>query len=196
MLPLPDPALRDEAVVLRPFRRDDVPAVVAGCRDPLVQLYTRVPTPYREADGHAFVDGAAGRRLLRESLDLAIADAGDDRLLGAVGVTMDRHDDERGEIGYWVGPWARGRGVAARALSLMSRWALAEAGLQRLDLQAALANVASIRTAERCGFVREGTMRRAWFRGPARSDMALFSLLPGDLAGAQGSPTGRRMPGP
>jgi RimJ/RimL family protein N-acetyltransferase len=37
--------------------------------------------------------------------------------------------------------------------------------------------------AERCGFVREGTLRRAWHRAPAREDMAMFSLLPDDLHG-------------
>jgi hypothetical protein len=31
--------------------------------------------------------------------------------------------------------------------------------------------------------VREGTLRKAWFRGPEREDMALYSLLAEDLAG-------------
>lgn len=184
MPPLPDPPLGDDVVRLRPLHPDDLDAVVEGCRDPLTQLYTRVPAPYTREDGRAFIAGAAGRRLLGESLDLAIGTAdAEARLMGVVGIVMDRHDDDRGEIGYWVGPADRGRGVAGRALALMSRWALTEGGLARLDLQAALGNRASLRSAERCGFVREGTLRDAWFRGTARADMALFSLLPGDLSG-------------
>ncbi|MGD9571060.1 MAG: GNAT family N-acetyltransferase [Thermoleophilia bacterium] len=187
MLPLPDPDPSDGVVRLRRLRPDDEDAIVEGCRDPLTQLYTRVPTPYTPEDGRAFIAGAPGRRLLRESIDMAIAAEGeDDSLLGVIGIVMDRHDDERGEIGYWVGPWARGRGVAGRALALLSRWALTEGGLVRLDLQAALANEASLRTAERCGYVREGILRQAWFRGPERTDMAYFSLLSGDLSGAPG----------
>lgn len=182
MLPMPDPPLADGVVRLRALRARDVGPIVEGCADPLTQLYTRVPTPYTSEDGEAFVAGAPGRRLLEESIDLAITGADDDRLLGVVGITIDRHDDRRGEIGYWVGPRERGRGVAGRALALMSRWALTRGGLERLDLQAALSNVASIRTAERCGFVREGTLRRAWYRGPERADMALFSLLADDLS--------------
>jgi RimJ/RimL family protein N-acetyltransferase len=54
-------------------------------------------------------------------------------------------------------------------------------GFQRLDLQAALANTPSLRVAEHCGFVREGVMRRSWYRGGGRSDMALFSLIPEDM---------------
>ena len=116
------------------------------------------------------------------ALDLAVADMGDDRLLGCVGLLVDRHDADRAEIGYWVVPAERRRGVAVRALGLLSRWAVTEGGYARLDLQAALTNTASIRAAQRCGFVREATLRAAWYRG-TREDMALFSLLPGDLAG-------------
>ncbi|WP_217915690.1 GNAT family N-acetyltransferase [Miltoncostaea marina] len=178
---LPDPPLRDDRVALRAWRRDDVPAIVAGCRDPLVQLWTRVPRDYGEDDARAFVAGAARGRMLGEALDLAIADPADDRVLGAVGLLMDRHDGRRAEIGYWVAAAERGRGVARRACGLLSRWALGPGGLERLDLQASVANPASLRVAERCGFVREGTMRAAWYRGPSRTDMALFSLLPSDL---------------
>lgn len=181
MLSLPDPPLADDLVRLRPFRSDDLRAIVAGCSDPLTQAYTRIPSPYTHEDGRAFISGAPGRRLLGETIDLAITVVGEDLLLGVVGIAMDRHDLHRGEIGYWVAPGARGRGLAGRALALLSRWALTEGGLQRLDLQAALDNAASIRAAERCGYIREGTLRRAWYRGPERTDMALFSLLPDDL---------------
>lgn len=179
MIPLP--RLGDERVRLRAYGPQDVADVVAGCRDPLVQLYTRVPEPYDEEDARIFIAGAGIRRVAGESLDLAIVTPSDDRFLGAIGLLMDRHDEERAEVGYWVMPGARGEGVAGRALMLLSRWALREAGLARLDLQAALSNTASLRVAESCGFVREGVMRQAWYRGPARSDMALFSLLPDDL---------------
>ena len=83
-----------------------------------------------------------------------------------------------------MAPGDRGRGVAGRALTLLSRWALAEARFVRLDLQAAVGNRASIRVAERCGFVREGTLRAAWYRGPERTDMALFSMLRDDAGRA------------
>lgn len=186
MLPLP--RLADDRVLLRPFGEDDVPAVTTCCQDPLIQRFTRIPYPYDEDDARAFITGAPARRLMGESIDLAMADPGDDRLLGAIGLVIDRHDVHRAEIGYWVAPAERGGGIARRGLALLSRWAVTDGGFARVDLQAALANAASLRVAERCGFVREGTLREAWFRGPARTDMALFSLLPGDLATSLGDP--------
>jgi RimJ/RimL family protein N-acetyltransferase len=170
-------------VRLRELSEADLDDVVAGCRDHLVQRFTHIPPGYGEAHGRAFIAGAPERRERGESLELAMAGATDDRLLGLIGLVMHRHDAERAEVGYWVAPWARNAGVAGRALAMVSRWALGPLGLVRLDLHAAVANGASIRVAERCGYVREGTLRQGWFRGPARGDLALYSLLADDLDG-------------
>jgi RimJ/RimL family protein N-acetyltransferase len=185
MIPLllPDPPLADERVVLRPLAEGDVADVVEGCRDPLVQRFTRVPMAYTEDDARAFIGGAPDRRRHGVSLELAIADATGERLEGVIGLVRDRWDVERAEVGYWVTPRARGAGVASRALALLSRWALDEVGFARIDLQASVANPGSLRVAERCGYVREGRLRRAWYRGEQREDMVLFSLVAGDLAG-------------
>jgi RimJ/RimL family protein N-acetyltransferase len=156
---------------------------VAACRDPLTQRFTRLPAGYSEDDARAFIAGAPARRARRESIELAVAGLGDDRLLGAIGLNMDRYDAGRAEVGYWVAPWARGEGVASRALALISAWALGPLGLVRLDLHASVSNAASMRVAERCGYVREGTLRKAWYRGPGREDLALYSLLAEDIAG-------------
>ncbi len=185
MIPLllPDPPLADERVLLRPLVEGDVADVVEGCRDPLVQRFTRVPASYTADDARAFIGGASDRRAHGVSLELAIAGAADERLEGVIGLVRDRWDVERAEVGYWVTPRARGAGVASRALTLLSRWALEEVGFARIDLQASVANPGSLRVAERCGYVREGRLRRAWYRGEQREDMVMFSLVDGDLAG-------------
>lgn len=178
---LPDPELADDRVRLRPPGRGDEDDIVAACRDPLVQRFTRIPDRYTGGDARAFVDGAPERRAGGFSLELAIADPEVGRLAGMIGLVRDRYDVERAEVGYWVAPWARGAGLASHALALVSRWAIEDVGFVRIDLVAALSNAASLRVAERCGFVREGTARRSWYRGGGREDMALFSLVEDDL---------------
>jgi RimJ/RimL family protein N-acetyltransferase len=179
-IPLPNPPLADEEVLLRPWTLADVPAVTAACQDPEVSRWTVIPREYTELHATEFIatrdtDRAAGR-------ELSFAVVGnDDVLLGAIGMSNFDWADHKGEIGYWMAREARGRGLGTRALRLLSRWAIEGLGLERLELMANPANEASQRLAERAGFRREGTLRRYRTRHGVREDLIMFSLLPEDL---------------
>jgi RimJ/RimL family protein N-acetyltransferase len=71
----------------------------------------------------------------------------------------------------------RGKGYATEALVAASRWALATGGIQRAWLTANTDNLASVRVAEKAGFTREGTLRRAGLETDGLHDLALFALL-------------------
>lgn len=173
----PDPPLTDEQIALRPWTRDDIPAIVRCCNDPLVPRFIPViPVPYTESDAEQFI--ARGSDPLE--LHLAIADGSGGAVLGSVGVAIKPHDAAVAEIGYWLGPEARGRGAATRALVLLSRWVLRELPIARLQLTTDVENTASQRVAERGGFAREGILRAWYDRRGARRDAVMFSLVPGE----------------
>jgi RimJ/RimL family protein N-acetyltransferase len=168
--------LTDGVVILRPFAEADAPAVARACQDDeTARFIPLLPSPYTEADARDYIASVAddeGRRAR------AIVDAASAELLGAIDVRL----GERGSIGYWVAPWARGRGVATRALVLLARWAVTAAGVERLELTTHPANAASQRVAEKAGFVREGVLRdHLRYRDGGRRDSVMFSLLPRDL---------------
>jgi RimJ/RimL family protein N-acetyltransferase len=89
----------------------------------------------------------------------------------------------KGEIGYWMAPEARRRGIGARATRLLAEWAVSALGLERLELMANPDNEASQRLAERAGFTREGVLRKYRRRHGVREDLIMYSLLAEDLAG-------------
>jgi RimJ/RimL family protein N-acetyltransferase len=91
-------------------------------------------------------------------------------------------DAREAEAGYIVSPGARGKGVAARALRLLTAWALNELALERVELRITPENLPSIRVAERCGFVREGVLRSLYFKQGQRSDLAVYSRIRSDAA--------------
>jgi RimJ/RimL family protein N-acetyltransferase len=169
--------MRDGALELRPWRDEDVPAIVAACQDPeLLRWLPRIPRPYTAESARAFIEE-------RPDGPHSYAIAEDGRLVGSIALRVDAFNAS-GTLGYWCTPDARGRGVVTRALRLLCRYGFDELGLARLQLVADPANVASQRVAEKVGFRREGVLR-SHMRHPdgRRRDSVMFSLLPGDLLG-------------
>jgi RimJ/RimL family protein N-acetyltransferase len=165
-------------VRLRPFRPDDVAGLVAGCGDPLTQRFLPLlPSPYTEADARWWITEGSVNARAAGGAAYAVADAGTDRLLGGVGLGHVHPDRSAGEIGYWVGPWARGRGVAAAAAAALAEAAFAR-GLARLELFTAPENVASQRVALAAGFRYEGVRRAsaAWRDGVRYDPLAWVRL--------------------
>jgi RimJ/RimL family protein N-acetyltransferase len=112
-------------------------------------------------------------------LPLLITDGETGEILG--GVTMHQLNWELGqaEIGYWLFPAARGRGVATRAARFLAEHAFS-IGLERVEARVFTGNPESERVLERAGFTREGVLRSLPLRRGGRADMTLYSLLPGE----------------
>lgn len=147
-------------------------------RDPDVQQFTYVPSPWVEGFEHTWLeryDQPDGRRA-----GFAIIDDGDGQFLGMAALVSVDVEGRQGEAGYIVAPHARGRGIASRALTLLTEWALQELGLERVELRITVENAPSLRVAEKCGFVREGVLRSVHLKQGQRSDVAVYSRLAGD----------------
>ncbi|HEY2602848.1 MAG TPA: GNAT family protein [Thermoleophilaceae bacterium] len=164
-------------MTLRPWTLDDVPAMTAAVQDPEIPRWTEVPSPYGEDDAREFIGKLQSGEIAE--LALAIVDAADGALLGSVGLRLPQ--SSVGEIGYWVAASARGRGVAPRAVRLLSAWAFDEYGYARIQIHTDPANAASQRVAESAGFTREGVLRSYGVVKGERIDIVMFSLLPGVL---------------
>jgi RimJ/RimL family protein N-acetyltransferase len=180
-LPLPDPPLADDAVLLRPYRREDVPNLAAACGDPEIPRFTTIPSPYTEVDAREFIARCEIDRRSGRELALAVVEPGDGPLLGGCGLARFEWEERRVEIGYWVAREVRRRSIGTRTVGLLSRWALSDLGMERVELLTDPANEASMRLAERAGFTREGLLREYRPRGSGRWDLVMHSMLASDL---------------
>ncbi len=159
-------------MALRAWAERDAWALVRACSDPLTRRYTSVPAPYTLEDARMFI--ATGRSAT--TLPLAVVDLADDAVLGAVGLHAVDRERGRAEIGYWTAPWARRRGVATSALSLLSGWALDAGGVTRLELFAEPTNLVSQRVAVICGYERGDLVRGGIALRGRRRDVIRFAL--------------------
>jgi RimJ/RimL family protein N-acetyltransferase len=171
--------LRGEGVVLRQWRIEDVPVVAAACQDSEIARWLAfVPQPYTEEHARFYVQDCIDAP--EERTPFAITDAGTGEVIGSIDMHINRM--QTGHIGYWLAAEARGRGLTTAALRALSRWAVEELGLGRVELVTDPDNIASQRVAEKAGFQREGVLRSILVnRDGSRRDGVMFSLLPEEL---------------
>ncbi len=153
-------------------------AVAELISDPEVLHFTRIPEPPPEGFERTWLGAYEQARLDGSREAFAVVEDG--RFLGlALAVHIDREAGEV-ELGYIVGHWARGRGVATESLRLLTRWAFDELGAQRIELIIESANAPSVKVAERCGYVLEGERRSTYLKQGRRVDARIYSRLPSD----------------
>jgi RimJ/RimL family protein N-acetyltransferase len=155
----PEPPLADGEIILRLPRPDDAVAVAAACSDPEIARWIPIPVPYSLDDALGFIDGAHDGWASGTDLTFAIEERASGMLVGMIGL----HGVERpgrAAVGYWLAPGARGRGLATRAVRLITAWAFADPALVRLELMTLVGNDASGRVALRAGFRLEGILHR------------------------------------
>ena len=104
-----------------------------------------------------------------------------ERFLGGVGLNFINRVHQFGNLGYWVRTSAAGKGVASKASRLVARFGFQKLGLHRIEILAAVPNVASQRVAEKIGAVREGVLRKRLLISGESQDAVMFSLVPEDL---------------
>jgi RimJ/RimL family protein N-acetyltransferase len=142
----PDQPLTDGSVTLRESEPRDLPAIDAGIRDPDVVRWIG------RAEGSAADVLALNRqRWACGSPTLSICER-DGQCVGLVWLNVREADRTTGSVGYWLLPTARGRGVATRAVRLLSAWAAGDLGVTNLRLVTEPENERSRRVAERSGF--------------------------------------------
>ena len=175
----PDPPLADDAVRLVPLGPEHDAGLDDVAVDPDVRRFTYVPSD----PPPGFASGWRGRyeEGWRDGTRAGFAiESLDGRFLGFAAFVRLELDNGQGEIGYIVGPAARGRGVATRMLRLLSSWGFDELGLERIELRIDVENVASERVARRAGFLREGVLRSVAFKEGLRADVGVWSRLRSD----------------
>jgi RimJ/RimL family protein N-acetyltransferase len=132
---------------------DDIAALAAAWLDPSVVSANPVPSDPSPGAARRWIAGESERRFRGLALDLVISPFGGDIVWGEVGLRGFDAAVRRAEIGWWLAPEARGRGVAAAAVDLVATWALAEPlGLRQVWARIAPDNADSSRVAAAAGF--------------------------------------------
>jgi RimJ/RimL family protein N-acetyltransferase len=80
-------------------------------------------------------------------------------ICGLAGFHFSDAPNRRTEIGYWLLPAYRGKGIVTNTVRYLCQWAVRERNMNRIQIRCAVGNIPSNAVPKRLGFTLEGTER-------------------------------------
>ena len=168
--------LSQERIVLRQWSLTDadIAMVVRAAQDPAIARFSSVGAATSAQLAAAWIQS----RDEPDRLDWAITTS--DNVLGRVSLAHIDEIDGVAEIGYWLLPEYRGRGLASEAVGAVEHHAFGQLSLGRLVIRHEPQNDRSCLLAQRRGYLAEGTQRSALVRDGERRDLHVHARLATD----------------
>ncbi|MFO8110677.1 MAG: GNAT family N-acetyltransferase [Thermoplasmata archaeon] len=126
-------------------------------------------------DEREWLKEEAQRREKSKEYNYAILYEGE--LVGGCGIAVDQRQKHTAEIGYFVDEDYWNRGIATEGVKKLEKIAFDELELVRLEIRMEPENTASERVALKCGYHKEGVIRKAYLRDDKYRDCLLYSKV-------------------
>ncbi|MFN8431303.1 MAG: GNAT family protein [Spirosomataceae bacterium] len=133
-----------------------------------------IPNPYGVEDGEFFVN-LTQKENPPQTFGIMLDET---RLSGVIGLVI-QQDVHRfsAEIGYWIGEEYWGKGIGTQAIHLMVDYGFNELSLNRIYSGVFEYNQPSMRILEKCGFVKEGILKKAVYKNGQFWDEHRYAIL-------------------
>jgi RimJ/RimL family protein N-acetyltransferase len=170
--------LTTERLILREFKQDDWPDILAYQSDPLYLRYydwtDRTPEAVQE-----FVQMFLGHQQEKPRIkfQLAVCLKSSQQLIGNCGIRLKSADAHEGDIGYELSPNHWGNGYATEAARAIVAFGFVHLRLHRISSWCVADNLGSAHVLEKLGMRQEGRLRENEHYKGRWWDTLLFGML-------------------
>ena len=168
-------------VTLRDYQYADIDRLVELANNKKVSQYLvyTFPFPYTAADAESWIfqgskmDGTVTKIIEYNGI-----------FVGSVGLSPQAGWRQHcAEIGYWLGEAYWGKGIATRALNMMTEAAFNLHNLKKLYAPVMSPNIASVKVLEKCGYQLEGILKFEVVKDNQYYDIHRFAKLAPQMFG-------------
>ena len=150
--------IKTPRLILRKLKIEDAKNIYDNISDyDIIKWLEKVPWPYTINDAKNWINLTIKEYKKKEIEIFKLGIEKDNEIIGAIGV----HDIKKGhkcEIGYWISKKYQKQGLMSEALTYFLRYIIKEFKLVRIQSRFFENNMASQKTLEKQGFVKEGFM--------------------------------------
>ncbi len=154
------PVLETERLIMRKMTSEDVPDLKEWLgKDEIYTYWGRKASKNEKNPELLFIDARPWvKRKPSLDFDWGIVWKETNAVIGSIAV-FNIQNARMGDVGYRIHPAYWNMGITSEALKEVIRFVFEKTELDRLNANADTRNVASNRVLEKCGFVKEGTIR-------------------------------------
>lgn len=181
------PTLSHGLITLRAPQESDIPALLEGAQDPLLPIFTRIPSHYSMADAEFYVRERSPHAFANQTelqLVLEYGNGADATFAGGFSFHSLNVREHVAEIGYWICAPMRGKGIGSIATQVLTHFGFESIGFERIEAVVNVENTPSRKLLEKSGYTLEGIMRKKSRKEDGtQKDMALYAAIRQDWKG-------------
>lgn len=185
------PRIVGEKVLLREFRREDIPEIHSWTNDSdIVRFLSWAVFPQTLRDTERFVETQmSGEDPMNRGFVIGLVEG--DSCIGTTGLINIDWRNRSGELGIVIGKRDYlGKGYGKEAVDLLLGFGFRELNLHRISLQVFDFNDRAIRSYEKSGLVEEGRLREAFYRDGAYHDIVIMAITEDEFRARSASGNG------
>lgn len=148
------PTLSTDRLILRPLVIEDAQAIQQLAGDPRVAVWAASFTsPFSHQQSVSWINRAINAMQAGRAIILAITLRSSATLMGVVELRLP--ENERPQLGYWLGAAYWGNGYCTEAVKVLLRYGFRQLGFQQMNARCYDNNAASEKVMLRCGMRKE-----------------------------------------
>jgi ribosomal-protein-alanine N-acetyltransferase len=173
---LPFPTLETERLVLRKVTNEDVHDLFEMRADPIVMQHIDRPLAKTLDDAQKLIDIIKELLEKNDGITWAITLKGNNKMIGTFGFWRILKEHYRTEIGYLLHKDYWGKGLMQEAMDKGIDYAFNTLKVHTIEANINPTNAASIKLAERKGFVREAYFKDIYYSNGKFIDTTIYTL--------------------
>ncbi|MBE5106194.1 GNAT family N-acetyltransferase [Bacillus thuringiensis] len=170
--------LESERIYLRSLCELDAPVILKSTMDKEIRYMTGTKSTFSLEQIKTHIDNINNDP---SRYDFAICLKGTDEMIGELSIlNIDKGNKRAGFRISMASIPLTGRGYGTEAIKIVLRFVFEQLTLNRLQLEVFSHNLRGIKSYEKVGFVKEGTLRQSLFYNDTYSDEIIMAILKSD----------------